>query len=290
MNKNSMQILCPVCNSKMSSGLCSWHMRCSQCSYEKAYLTPSINVKAVHESINECAREVGLKSLRQANFQTLLSLIKKFKPLGGRLLEVGCAYGWFLETVRNDFDAIGLEPDEHVFRCISQNGFSVKRGYFPDAIGCDEKFDVIVFNDVIEHIPDIQSILRNCSQFLQDEGLLVLNMPNSNGFFYLTSKFLNAVGFRHFFERMWQVEMPSPHVHYFNFNNIALMLDKCDFKIEKKGCLRTLHVRNLYKRISFSKRHCKVTCFAIWLAVIICLPIISVFPGDIMLVVASKNK
>ncbi|WP_229466725.1 class I SAM-dependent methyltransferase [Pseudoduganella plicata] len=65
----------------------------------------------------------------------------------------------------------------------AQRGFQVRQGYFPDALRPDETFDVIVFNDVIEHIPDIGSALRACHEHLNPGGILILNLPNSRGFF-----------------------------------------------------------------------------------------------------------
>lgn len=89
-------------------------------------------------------------------------------------------------------------------------GLPVRPGYFPDALTPDESFDAIVFNDVIEHIPDIASALDACNARLSENGLLVLNLPNSRGFFYRLSKIFARLGWRNPFNRLWQKDLPSP--------------------------------------------------------------------------------
>ena len=56
--------------------------------------------------IDENARETGLRELRKSNFTIIAENIKSFKPNGGSLLDVGCAHGWFIETVGDDFEVL----------------------------------------------------------------------------------------------------------------------------------------------------------------------------------------
>ena len=128
--------------------LLPWHSKCNQCRYESADLTPLINSLSAHLLIKEADREVGLRDLRRLNFQTLIEQIKAAKPMGGRLLDVGCAHGWFLEMARDSFEAMGIEPDDNIAAMASNKGLTIRRGYFPDALIGSEMFDVIVFNDL----------------------------------------------------------------------------------------------------------------------------------------------
>ena len=172
--------ICSVCESELSEGYRSWHFLCDRCGYEKTNLKSTINLHSTHQLIDENSRETGLKELRLSNFTKILTIIKSLKPNGGRLLEVGCADGWFLEIAKNDFEVLGLEADKNVFDAVYRRELPVSMGFFPDVPDESEKFDVIVFNDVIEHIPDIERILGSCHQRLNKEGLLVLTLPSSN--------------------------------------------------------------------------------------------------------------
>lgn len=281
--------VCPVCRNKLSVGYQEWHLLCSHCEYEKANLQPTINLNSAHQLIDEHSREVGLKKLRISNFKLLLADIKSLKPEGGRMLDVGCAHGWFLDVAKNDFDVLGVEPDEYVYDATSRRGLSVRKGFFPDVLDDAEKFDVIVFNDVMEHIPNIESILASCGQRLHKNGLLVLNLPNSRGVFYRLSKIFCRFGFAAFFDRLWQKDLPSPHLHYFNLSNLMALLVSNGFSPEIKGSLSTLGLAGLYTRISYTGNHNFISRIFIYVGVAILLPLLKVLPSDIIYVIAKKN-
>lgn len=281
--------LCPICQNSMNSKYEVWHLQCQKCNYENASLEPTINLLSSTLKVNEQEREKGLQDLRINNFNTLLTAIKTLKSNGGRLLEVGCAHGWFLNIAKNDFSVIGIEPDKNVYKLASQFRLNIRNGYFPESLENNERFDVIVFNDVFEHIPNIKNIIKSCYQHLNEEGILVLNLPSSDGVFYKISKIFNQCGISKFFERMWQKDLPSPHLHYFNMENISIFLKNNDFKVEAKGTLPTLTLKGLLKRISNVGHLNIINRFLIYVGIVILFPIINIMPKDIIYVIAKKK-
>jgi 2-polyprenyl-3-methyl-5-hydroxy-6-metoxy-1,4-benzoquinol methylase len=283
------QYICPVCSNEMGLGIRSWHLQCRSCAYEKAAFEPTINANTSHDLINESARANGLQDLRVSNFETLLNHIKQLKHQGS-LLDVGCAHGWFLDLAKPDFNVLGIEPDKAIFDIVAAKDLAVRNGYFPSALSEHEKFDVIVFNDVIEHIPDISDALTHCQRHLNENGLLVLNLPSSGGIFYKFSKFLLKIGIPQFFERMWQKDLPSPHLHYFDTNNLIKLLGTKGFETRIKGTLPTIQLAGLYTRISYTGDNSLAVRLVIYLCVLICLPLLKIMPADIIFVVATKTK
>ncbi len=247
-----------------------------------------INEASHHELIDEAERETGLRHVRMSNFEILLSVLTKLKPNGGRLIDVGCAHGWFVEAASGKFDAIGIEPDKTVFNSTAARGIPVREGYFPDALALNEKFDVVVFNDVFEHIPGSQKLLSSCHQRLCDDGLLVLNLPSSDGIFYKLSRLAGRLGYFGFFERLWQKDLPSPHVHYFNRSNLDALLKKSGFKPLKSGTLPTLSFSGLYTRISYAGNMSVFSKVFIYCAISLALPVFRLLPSDVTYVVARK--
>jgi len=282
--------ICPICRSELFVGHQSWHLLCKRCGYEKGTLQPTINLHSAHQLINENARETGLRELRIGNFKNLLTNIKLLKPSGGRLLDVGCAHGWFLETAKkNGFDVFGVEPDENVFDATSRRGLPVRMGYFPDALDEGEKFDIIVFNDVIEHIPDIECVLISCHQRLNKDGLLVLNLPSNRGVFYKLSKIFCRFGFISLFERLWQKDLPSPHLHYLNLPNVIDLLKNNGFDTKLTGSLSTLRLSGLYTRISYTGNIGFVARAFVYIGAVLSLPILKILPSDIIYVVSRRK-
>jgi len=279
---------CPVCSGILAPGVQTWHYKCETCFYEKGDLQPTINDSSSHELINEADRETGLRDVRVSNFDKLLGVISKLKPTGGTLVDVGCAHGWFVEAAMMTFDVLGVEPDEVVFNSTAAKGLPVRRGYFPDALEASETFDVIVFNDVIEHIPSIDKVLTACHERLNEGGLLVLNLPSSDGVFYKLSRLFGRIGKFGFFERLWQKDLPSPHVHYFNSRNLSALLKKRNFAVIESGNLPTLGLEGLYTRISYTGKLGAISRVLIYCTVATALPILRLLPSDIIYIVAKK--
>ena len=251
-------------------------------------MEPAINSDAVHRLIDEEARKSGLKELRTSNFKYLLRRLKKYKPGGGRLLDVGCAHGWFLEAACEDFDVVGLEPDMRIFNVTSAKGLPVVNGFFPDALNKEEVFDIIIFNDVFEHIPNANFILDSCRKHLKADGLLILNVPSSSGIFYRLAKLLQKCGACGFFERLWQKGLPSPHLHYFNDKNLCNLLEKNQFSIEKVGSLPALQLKGLYTRISYTGKMSVIYSLLIYVLVAVTLPVLRACSADIIYIFAKK--
>lgn len=272
---------CPVCNSLMSSGLKIWHWECSKCGYEKAEFEPAINETVAHEKIDEHNREAGLRSLRLENFEKLLKAIENNGHSSGALLDVGCAHGWFLEAAqKRQFQALGIEPDRNIFKIAAQRGLPVRQGFFPEILKVNEKFNVIIFNDVFEHIPDLNSVLTGCRKHLEFDGVLVLNLPSSSGVFYKTARFLCALGIGGFFDRLWQKDFPSPHLHYFNRKNLKLLLEANGFKEVFAGNLPILRLKGLFARVSHTGEYSLPISFVICILISFIAPFLWLMPSD----------
>ena len=283
-------VSCIVCGSQQSAGLTGWHAFCRACGYESAALEGAINAAPASAPVDEDKRERGLKALRQENFRDIVGLARRYARAGAcKLLDVGCAHGWFLETARDSFEVLGIEPDASVGRRTAARGLPVREGYFPDALRAGETFDVIVFNDVIEHIPDIHAALAACHGRLGEGGLLILNLPNSAGFFYRLSKLLARLGWRAPFERLWQKDLPSPHVHYFRRDNLARLVAGQGFVQVHSQALPSLRARGLLERMRCAGNIAGAALYLQYAAVLCTIPLLRVFPSDIEVSVFRKE-
>jgi len=97
-------------------------------------------------------------------------------------------------------------------------------------------------------------------------------------------------GIKGFFERMWQVGMPSPHVHYFNQRNLTSLLKNHAFSVKEKGRLDTLSLSGLYTRLTYSDK--KINLFKtipMYCLISLALPLLKLMPSDITYIIAEKN-
>jgi SAM-dependent methyltransferase len=281
---------CLVCDSSTKAGLFAWHRFCPACRYESADLAPVINEAGAHDLVDERDREVALKSLRAENFKVIVELITRLVPVSAkRLLDVGSAHGWFLDEASKRFDVVGVEPDTVVAERAQGRGLPVRIGYFPDVLDQGELFDVIVFNDVIEHIPDINRALQASYDQLSPEGLLVLNLPRSSGVFYRIAKICARFNWRGPFERMWQKDLPSPHVHYFNEQNLDLLVTRHRFNPLQTRHLSSLSSGGLLERLRFVGQVHPVALYTQYLILLCAIPFLKLMPSDIVVCTYRKR-
>ncbi|WP_426195414.1 class I SAM-dependent methyltransferase [Massilia sp. DWR3-1-1] len=281
---------CIVCGKRKSAGLAVWHRVCTACGYESAALAPAINQAHEHHFLDEEKREAALRSIRNASFKVIVARARKqLARARPRLLDVGCAHGWFLEQARADFEVMGVEPDEYVFKKTAAKGLPVRNGYFPDILSAEEEFDVIVFNDVIEHIPHIGAALDDVHARLHQDGILVLNLPSSTGLFYRLSKLFKRAGVEGPFNRMWQKGLPSPHVHYFSPANLQQLVHARGFEEIDAFELPSVRADGLWERISCVGTGSTAMAYVQYIAIRCAMPFLNLFKSDIVVCIFRKR-
>ncbi len=107
-------------------------------------------------------------------FARTVKFIRQYRP-SGRLLDVGCAYGFLLEEARPFYDVSGIEIAEDAADFCRRRGLRVLTGV-ADASTLAQlgAMDVIVLLDVIEHLPDPQMTMTLCLRRLNPGGILVI--------------------------------------------------------------------------------------------------------------------
>ena len=100
-----------------------------------------------------------------------------------RVLDVGCATGYLAQAlVERGCTVSGVEFDEqaaeearpHLERLVIGD---IEEMDLAAAFG-DERFDVVVFGDVLEHLRDPLPVLRSARKLLADRGSVVASIPN----------------------------------------------------------------------------------------------------------------
>jgi 2-polyprenyl-3-methyl-5-hydroxy-6-metoxy-1,4-benzoquinol methylase len=291
-SRNIAPKVCPVCGEPFLPGSRSWYRECGSCRFLAADLPVLINGQ-LDRHVDEGEREKGLFSLRQANFVRILNRMEAcLGDQKGSLLEVGCAHGWFLQAAKKRGYAVtGLEPDPQFYKRADSNGLNINKGYFPGDLPPDNTFDVIIFNDVFEHLPNPDEAMSRIAERLNPSGALVINIPNSEGFFYRAALMLDALGIQGPLRRMWQVNYPSPLLSYFNPDSLARLAEKCGLAEVDRSTLPSVTVDGLWHRLRHVRRlqpANMVICAGVWLAVATLSPLISRLPSDISLLIFRK--
>ncbi len=96
-----------------------------------------------------------------------------------RVLEVGCAHGGYLALLGwAGYEAIGTEMSPEIARFATEAfGVTVFPGTAEAQPFKPGSFDIIVLNDVMEHLPDPVATLSHCAMLLSKDGFFVIQTP-----------------------------------------------------------------------------------------------------------------
>jgi len=150
------------------------------------------------------------------NARWRLKLIRKLRP-SGKLLEIGCARGDFLQVARESFDAYGVEPNPELAESASEIA-PVHRDIIERTPWTG--FDVAASFHVIEHVDSPRSFIAAAAERLKPGGLLVIETPNIDALPY---KILKA---------RWRQFIPE-HYFFFDPQTMARLLSDHGLKLER---------------------------------------------------------
>lgn len=150
----------------------------------------------------------------------------------GRMLEIGCAAGLFLDEARSrGWQVEGVEVSEHAASVARElRGIDVTTGDVMDAELPARAFDAVVMLDVLEHIIGPGELLDRVRALIRPGGVLLLVLPNDRN---LTTMVAMAA-YRLTFGRL---SYPASRVHqiyhvtYFTPATVSALLEQHGYEV-----------------------------------------------------------
>lgn len=146
---------------------------------------------------------------------------KDFKNI--RLLDVGCASGAFIKIANKlGVHAEGVEPMAFPARAATASGLKVTEGYLEDLNLPEESFDVVTLFEVIEHLKNPVSLLKECRRILRPGGLMIVKTGNTDSW---TVRYM---------KERWDYFCPAiGHISFFNPRSMKVLAERTGFTIGK---------------------------------------------------------
>ncbi len=203
-------------------GVCGPIVKCRRCGLVYQNPVPSQDeIIGAYDGVVDQRYEEE-RSGRIETFSRDLAALQRHEP-GGRLLDVGCHLGLFLEVARAaGWDVKGVEPSYWCVQRAHQRGLDVRHGTLDSVPLPAASFDVVTMWDVVEHLSDPLSELRRIHRLLRPDGLLALSTMN------VDALFPRLVGRRW----PWYMQM---HLVYFSRRSLHNMLAKAGFRVVEMG-------------------------------------------------------
>jgi 2-polyprenyl-3-methyl-5-hydroxy-6-metoxy-1,4-benzoquinol methylase len=141
--------------------------------------------------------------------------------IGGKLLDVGCGTGAFLDVMKKEgWEVIGLEPDEEA-RELARKLYrltvfeSSQLNQLPSS-----GFDAITLWHVLEHVHDLHNYVEQLKNILKPAGKLFIAVPNYQS--------LDAQIYR----RAWAAYDVPRHLYHFTPKSIEVLMKGHGLKVK----------------------------------------------------------
>jgi 2-polyprenyl-3-methyl-5-hydroxy-6-metoxy-1,4-benzoquinol methylase len=197
-------------------------VRCLECTL--MMINPQPELAATSATYDEhyseaYIRKAGKKLKRCAAWTKRLQ--RRFKA-DGRWLDVGCSAGFVVKAAQDlGFDAHGVEVEPAAVRWGQDtlNLANLRCGYLHEQHYASEHFNVISLYDVIEHVPDLNNLVREIYRILAPDGIIEIRTPDVGH--WRTPRDLSN----------WKEVKPSEHLYYFNAKTLVKLFAAHRFQL-----------------------------------------------------------
>lgn len=161
------------------------------------------------------------KEVTKKTYLNYLDALSKFidKQTGISMFEVGCATGFFMDLARQKgWQTEGIDISEYAVKKAQEKGLNATVG-LPEFYQTEKKFDVVVMQDLIEHVKDPVDIVNRAKNLLADNGLLLITTPDAGSLWARVWK------------KKWHAFVPPQHLFYFSIKNLSSILKQNGFQV-----------------------------------------------------------
>ena len=208
-----------TCNDSKFSPAKLW-MKCTSCNNLYAYNFPVSKNNVINGHYTK-KDDAGILPVNRelSVYSEIFNRIKYFNQ-NSKYLEIGIGNGEMLAVaLEMGYNVSAVEICKEDCENISNAlGVDIVWADFAN-YHTDEKFDVIVMGDVIEHVIEPIKMIKKAYDLLEENGVLWLSTPNFNSSFTRMKKFTDP---------MWN---QKNHFTYFSYETLKPFIEKIGFKI-----------------------------------------------------------
>ena len=207
-------------------------VRCRQCGL--VYLNPRPTIEEMaryypsdyhpYSSLNDHPSVLVRLDHRYGVNKRCRAVIARSKVKGGRVLDIGCSTGGFLDAMRQrgEWEPYGVEINaEAANHARERLGLNVFAGALTDAHYPDSFFDIVTLWNVLEHLHQPQAALIEIARIIRPGGLLTISLPNPD-----------CIEAR-IFGRYWAGLDAPRHLYIFSRRTLERVLASTGFEMEE---------------------------------------------------------
>lgn len=163
------------------------------------------------------------KQIKKNSLIRLISIKKYLTNFAHKnIYEIGCAYGFFLDTVKKNFDKVsGIDVNQEAINYASKTlNLDVNCGNFLNVeSNILEQYNIFCMFDVIEHLQEPNKFIKRINDYSQKDSLLIITTGDIGSF----NAKING--------KNWRLIHPPSHIHYFSKKTITKLLNNNGFEV-----------------------------------------------------------
>ena len=204
------------------------YYRCEDCSLWNYDLDCGVD-QTQYTEVYVSPRDVRHKSNR-LNVDSW-NFLQRYADSPRSIMDIGCGNAGLLHLAREaGWDVAGMELSQQAADSIREDqGIDVVVSDFLkyDNPG-DHRYDVVALRHVLEHLPDSILAMRKISALLRDNGLALLEFPNTGSFSYRLKRILKNRGLKN---AKYAPDWRPGHVNEFCRRSFEYLLDQTGFEL-----------------------------------------------------------
>lgn len=173
-------------------------------------------------------------------FNRRLKRVKPYIPNSGKIIEIGCAYGYFLEVIKDKYDYIGIDIVPFAKDNIN---LETSKVMCRDLMECNfdkGSFDIAFMWDVIEHLVEPREYIRYLYNILREGGCVVILTQDFDS---MAEKLMG---------KRWEMYKNDEHLYHFTRQSISILLEQEGFRVSyitKKDVGKYINKEFVYERL-----------------------------------------
>lgn len=205
--------------------------RCQKCGLERTTPRPTPDTIGTYYPSDyapyqdEASAKAGLKQSWKELILKIFGLRSRILPSvkPGRMLEVGCSSGNYMEQARAaGWSVDGIEFSPEAAAIARDKGFSVQTGALEKLNSLSlTKYDLITGWMVLEHLHEPVAALRKLREWIKADGYLVASVPSAES---LSRKMFGSYSY--------DLQLPN-HLFHFTPQTLAKVMKNSGWQIER---------------------------------------------------------
>jgi 2-polyprenyl-3-methyl-5-hydroxy-6-metoxy-1,4-benzoquinol methylase len=225
---------CQICSARTFSPLFKKNgfdiLKCASCGIVFTRIPPGFDLLSIYDEsyfqggqADGYGDYVGTEAVLRREFKKSVSVIRQVTGhrSGLKLLELGSAYGFFLDEASKYFECVGIEVSQPAAEHSRKRGHRVIDGILTERAASQVgSVDIVALFDVVEHLADPVATFRLIDRCLNQDGVVVLTTGD------IESLYARVSG------RSWRLMTPPQHTFFFSPRTLTGIFEKMNYKVE----------------------------------------------------------